>query len=68
MGNYFDNCLIIFMIIMDQMMCFVKGVTHSDELTDNYHLTLLSIMASFNASFWFPTHNFTVLIGAKMTT
>ncbi len=50
----------IFILTMDQMtVCNVKGVAHSDELTENYCSTLqfLSTLRSFSAPFillfWF---------------
>ncbi len=46
----------------------VKGVTYSEEPTENYHPTLrissalLSLLASFSSLFWFCDCNVTVLI------
>lgn len=50
----------LFILTMDQItMCNMKGVTHNDEPTGNYHLTLLfpstllSILVPFSLLFWF---------------
>lgn len=52
---------------MDEItICHVKGVTHRDESTENYHPTTLSyaeiygIFLHHYLGFW--AHNFTVLV------
>lgn len=49
----------IFILAMDQMTaCNVKGITHTEKPTENYHQTLQflsalqSVLASFSSLFW----------------